>query len=245
MRSKNDVDDYAQKARLAITYKCQKCSGADVNCECHKRLKVVVSAYEACIPRDFWGVKSEDIDHNVEVFNKVILKYVAKFATALKKGYGLVLLGDNGTGKTTFASYVLMSAIQRGFSAYYTTLPQLEHAIKNGFDDKAVQRRLDWMLTSDFLVIDEMGKEKYRRSGVKQGERQSTFMDANVERILKQRCDDSMPTILATNMSYKELLAEYGTTIGSIIAGKSQPVLMKSGDYRKKLTKRMKKDMGY
>ena len=52
-----------------------------------------VSAFEGCIPFKFWDVQKKQIDHNKQVFKKIILKYCKNVNTALQKGYGLVLIG--------------------------------------------------------------------------------------------------------------------------------------------------------
>jgi len=238
MRTPSEVEEYTQRARQAIVYGCARCQGVDADCDCYKRYNEVVAAYEACVPRDFWNIKPQDVDHNFEVFRGVVIKYIEQLQTALNRGYGLVFLGDNGVGKTFFISFILMTAIRTGKSAYYTTLPQLDYNIKRGFNSPEVEEQLRWMLTSDFLAIDEMGKEKYKADP-------STFLGTQVERIFKQRCDDSMPVILATNMDFEALIDAYGPTVGSIISGKFQPVMMKPGDYRRKLAKRMGDEMGY
>ncbi len=239
MRTEAEVTEYAQRAEVSIVYGCRKCAGADPECKCRRRYARAVAAYEACVPRDFWDIKVKDVTHNAEVFKGIVLKYVRGLDRALGRGYGLAFLGDNGVGKTYFMSYVLMAAIRAGRSAYYTTLPQLDHDIKRGFNDPTVEKRLAWLLTSDFLALDEMGKEHHRRG------RESTYTDTQVERILKQRCDDSLPALLATNMDHEALLAAYGPTVGSIIGGKFQAVVMKPGDYRNTMAAKMTDDMGY
>jgi hypothetical protein len=61
MRTEKEVADYAQQALQSIAYVCKECGGLDIECQCHKRVKMVISAYEACIPRDFWNVKPKDV----------------------------------------------------------------------------------------------------------------------------------------------------------------------------------------
>jgi len=138
-----------------------------------------------------------------------------------------------------FMSYVLARAIRRGRSAYYTTMLQLNHDIKRGFRDQDAQDRLEWLLTSDFLGLDEMGKEQFR--AVEQG----SFIKTEIERILKQRFDESKPVLMATNLSATALAKAYGGTIASIIGGKYQQVVMEPGDIRKSLAAKMSDDMGY
>lgn len=236
MRTEEDVSEFTKDILPRYTSSCKECSGTDQRCACWRRAWRAVSSYEACIPQDFWDVKAEDVVHNVEVFNSMVVPYAEKLSKALRGGYGLVLIGDNGVGKTMLLSYVLVEAIKAARTAYYTTMPQLDWNIKEGFNNPASSERLKWMLTSDFLAIDELGKERKKRD--------SQFSDQQIERILKQRFDDSMPVLIGSNMDVEQLSEAYGSTIGSILRGKYQVVQMEPGDFRDSLHERMKADMG-
>ena len=65
-----------------------------------------------------------------------------------------------------------------------------------------------------------------------------------MERILKRRFEDSMPTLIATNASLDELEGIYGATLSSILQGKYTIVQMDPGDYREQLAARMRREMG-
>lgn len=239
MRLAEEVEDFRRQCRRDVILKCKKCNmGADPDCGCHGRFLLRVAAFEAAVPRDFWSIKPEDIKHNNGVFDTMVQTYAAKLRLAMKRGYGLLFLGANGVGKTTFMSYVLMQAIRQGRTAYYTTLPQLDYDIKRGFSDETARARLDWMLTSDFVAIDEVGKELFKGEG-------GTWIKTQLERILKKRFDESQPVLLATNMDYPTVEKTYGPTMASIFTGKYQQVTMLPGDYRENLRKKMAKDMGY
>ena len=147
--------------------------------------------FEACIPRLFWDIEAASITHNTGVFKKVVLKYCAKRKKVMREGYGLILTGDNGVGKTCFISYILTQMLKRGCSVYYTTLPQLDKDIKRGFGDKDADRRLEQYLGSDFVAVDEIGKEHFKAE---------SFLNTQFELLLKTRHDDGVPTVLVSNM---------------------------------------------
>lgn len=238
MKTQAECDDFAASAQRSILARCRRCDGENrPGCPCGSKYSLAVSAFEACIPRDFWFSEPGDVKYNKEAFEAVILPYIKRLRRARANGYGLVLLGDNGVGKTMFTSIVLVAAIKRGFTAYYTTLPQLDHNLKRGMSDREIAQRLDWMLTSDFVAIDEMGKERYKDG--------DSWMRLQVERILKERFDNSLPTLLASNADLEALSRMYGSTIGSILDGKYQQVALEPGDFRLHLRKKMEKDMGY
>lgn len=242
MRTLEDIQNYSEQLYVSVIANCKKCFGNNSKCSCFEKYKFLLSMYEACIPKDFWNIEKKDITHNKLVFDNIILKYVLRLNKALSKGYGLVLLGDNGAGKTYFLSYILAQAVKKRRTVYYTTLPQLEHDITLGFNnkDKLIQKRIDLFLTSDFVAIDEVAKEKRKNKKKKQ-----SFMDVQMERILKQRYDDNMPVLLAANMDRNSLMNAYNSTIESMLVGKYKIVQMEHGDHRKKMTKKMSEEMGY
>lgn len=191
--------------------------------------------YEACIPKLFWDVERSDVSHNKAVFDKVVAKYCSRRKKAMRHGYGLLFTGDNGVGKTMFISYILTQMIKRGCSVYYTTLPQLDIDIKRGFNDREMDKRLTQHLGSDFIAVDEIGKEHYKSE---------SYLNTRFELLLKTRHDDGDPTLLASNMDYKALGEMYGASIQSMWDGRYVAVAMESGDFRKTLQARAKTDLG-
>lgn len=223
MRSEQEVDAF----RSAMVEKY----GDDT-----ARVEYYASCYEACIPKAFWNVQSTDIKHNRQAFDQRVLKYCAKQQKVLRRGYSLLFTGDNGAGKTIFISFILTQAIRRGRTAYYTTLAQLDTDIKRGFRDSVADKRLPMLLESDFIAIDEIGKEHYKTD---------SWLSAQLEQLLKRRYDDSEPVLMATNLSYEALLAMYGASIESMLEGRYTKIALEAGDFRKSANARMKQDLGY
>lgn len=236
MRTEDQVLDFKPEARKEHLDSCPECGGLDHGHSCWTTYGQALRLYESCVPRDFWKYTNDDVVGNVEQFNALVKPYMAKLGTALKSGYGLIFLGDNGVGKTMFACLTLMRALARGYSGYYTTLLDLDHNIKRGFNDVDMQKRLEWYLTSDFVAFDELGKEQFKAG--------DSFSRTQVERILKGRFEDSMPTLIATNASLEELEEMYGPTLSSIFQGKYTHIMLDPGDYRETMAAKMRADMG-
>lgn len=200
------------------------------------RVKYEIECFDACIPKSFWNVQADDVSHNKGAFAEVVDPYRRRWKKVLKHGYSLLFVGDNGAGKTMFCCYLLTQAIKRGQSAYYTTLAQLDIDIKSGFRDKASEDRLAAMLKSDFVVIDEVGKESFKADG---------YTTMRLELFLKQRYDDAEPVLLASNIDHQSLCRMYGSSVESMLDGRYRTVTLEPGDFRKVAKKSMKRDMGY
>lgn len=197
-----------------------------------KRL-FLTECFASGIPRSFWNVQSSDVTHNKEIFRRVICQYRKKRKKVLRRGWGLILMGDNGSGKTMFASYIATQFLRRGTSIYYTTLVGLNEDFKRGFSDPAFSARLETALEADFLILDELGKE-LRADG---------HLGVRLEQILKQRYDDARPTVIATNLSWEEIVKRYGTSIESMLEGRYVKVPLSAGDYRKVSKHKMRKEL--
>jgi len=223
MRSETDVEQY----RVAMDEK---------HGDGHPRADYHVACFEACIPKSFWNVAAADVSYNREAFDEVVCQYRRRMKTALRRGYSLLFVGDNGVGKTMFVSYLLTQALKRGFTAYYTTLSQLDIDIKRGFRDREADDRLRVMLESDFIAIDEVGKESFKADG---------FLSSRLEHLMKQRYDDEEPVLMGSNVAHDDLIKMYGSTVESMIDGKYQVIGLEPGDCRRAQKKRMKRDMAY
>jgi DNA replication protein DnaC len=86
------------------------------------------------------------------------------------------------------------------------------------------------------VAIDEMGKEQFKKG--------DSWIRLQVERILKQRFDESLPTLIATNAESEKLGEVYGATLTSIFDGKYTQATFNPGDFRVHLRDRMAKDLG-
>lgn len=236
MRLQSEIDKRAAESRVQYLDRCPDCAGLKLACPCHERYAMAMKKYETGIPYDFWDYTEADVTLNRVPFDGVVKPYMDRLHLAFRGGYGLLFLGDNGVGKSMFLNLVLQRVLERGFTAYYTTLLDLDHNVKRAFDDRKMADRLEmFLLTSDFLALDEFGKERFKKG--------DSYMRTQVERVLKKRFEESMPTLIATNAELHELEGLYGATLSSVLQGKYQNVEMEAGDYRRQLGARMRREM--
>lgn len=83
-------------------------------------------------------------------------RYAATFDP--KDPYGLLLLGDVGTGKSYMSSAIANRVIDLGFSAFQTDVRYIVNLMEESFDKR--QSKLDRVLSYDLLLIEDLGAQR-------------------------------------------------------------------------------------
>jgi DNA replication protein DnaC len=213
---------------------CKKCGGIGyrstegediseglVPCSCRAHVLFISAMVHGGVPKEFWNVEGFDIRHNHEAFERAY-KYCEKLKKAKAKGLGFVLYGSNGTGKTTFGTFVLAKAARARFTVGYILA---EDYIRSVFRDDSVVNWVGELERADFLFIDEMGKE-YRKG-------EGGFDMTKLDILIRTRRSAMLPTIIATNLSRQGFEDRYGESIDSVLSDRNEWLAFEPGDARK------------
>lgn len=79
----------------------------------------------------------------------------------LKETVNIILIGQNGVGKTTIAKNIAYQALIRGHTVLFTSAGELLSDLAAIDSDSLLHRRLRRYAAPDFLVIDEVGYLSY------------------------------------------------------------------------------------
>jgi len=187
------------------------------------------------LPREFWEttygeISPEDSDHR-----QIIGRFMAKMPDVVDKGYGLLLWGPNGHGKSALASLILKEARRWGFVTLFVRSERLRSARleKEAFDDAHTLFKRAMLV--DVLVLDDLGKEV-------RGER-SAFTDRAIEDLLRERVTQQRTTIITTNIPKDKLTSVYPESLVHGIRAMIFPVHVEGHDYRTVATERMKREL--
>ena len=123
-------------------------------------------------------------------------RYADNFDKASKEGYGLYIVGGNGTGKTHIAAAITLQLIGQGIPVIFKTSPDLFGEIKKVFgENESTRYEVTQAYKSvDLLIIDDLGKERCSEWSM------TTLYD-----IINDRYEDYKPTIVVTNYTPDDL----------------------------------------
>lgn len=157
-----------------------------------------------------------------EELNKFIKTYIKFIHRNFEECVGITLCGANGVGKTFASSLVLMHAYRSYYTVKLITFNEYISLVLN----KVEPRRnylLEDLKNREFLCIDELGKEPITSSG----SGGSILVD-----LLKYREINGLPTIVCTNLNFKDISSRYGGTIYSLIVNGTLSITLEGKDNR-------------
>ena len=131
----------------------------------------------------------------------------------------LILTGHTGVGKTHLAHAIAGEAIKAGASVLYFTAPELfEHLSEVTFNRNYSFEDRDLISKCDLLIIDDLGTELT-----------NTYTASELFRLIDERIQKKLATVISTNLSASEIKNRYSERISSRI-GSSYQLLHLSGD---------------
>lgn len=158
---------------------------------------------------------------------KMSKEYCLSFS---KDSESILFMGGVGLGKTHLSLAIVKEIISKGYSVIYGSAQNIFNDIeKEHFSYSGSTERMDALLNCNLLVIDDLGTE-FSTSFT-----QSAFYNIVNTRILKHA-----PTIISTNLSFKELEERYTPRISSRFIGNYEMIKFFGNDIRmqKKLQKK-------
>ncbi len=138
----------------------------------------------------------EPNNSNRKVFNN-LKKYSERLVNGIEKK-GLILIGNNGVGKTHLACSIANKLIENGTPVIYGTLINLLAELRNSYDiDKNISEMeiIKLYENVDLLIIDDLGKEKPSEWGLEK-----------LFTIINSRYENNLPVIITTNYNQKSLM---------------------------------------
>lgn len=173
-----------------------------------------VSYFE--VPKFIYEAKMSDI--TVEKERLEIIKYLKKFIDNFyteNKEKGMYLCGSFGSGKTYLLSAAINEVSKKGARCVIVYYPNLLKTLKASFNTYDFDLKLDEIMMSDILLIDDIGAENNT----------PWSRDEILGTILQYRMDNNLTTFFTSNLNIEELENHLKTTSASSDSIKARRII--------------------
>lgn len=147
-------------------------------------------------------------------------------------GKGLLLVGRNGTRKSTLAATILTEVqyLSGAHRIFYIRFSDWKKSLTDTFTREDTEEKLRGreilkrVEQAHLLVLDDIGQEHRTQSG---------FTESSLHELLRVRYEAARPTIVTTNITLREIPDVYGTSFDSFRHDAFDPYTIVGPDTRK------------
>lgn len=209
---------YLDEFERNVVKNCPKCHGSGYECECWHKLNLEYRCLNAQIPLEHLPLTLDDIRlPQLQNVKTRIEKYIDNLDENIMNGKGLLLHGDYGTGKTSFASMILREVMKTRpdgtrYEGYFADLQECVDMITSGWrDQKERESFRQHIINVRVLVLDDLlGRE------ITTGKNE-TLVSSTFTSLFKDRSSNLRPTIITTNATPTQLEAYFGARAYSVM----------------------------
>jgi len=189
------------KSFPAYTGNCPTCEGEQVyrldggtfTCNCQEQLQLQRRYFAANIGAAYHIISFNDFFDNYEYLRETVENYIANFDDNLYYGRGITFDGPLGTGKTYGATVILKELIKKGVEGYFITFDDLLNVQSKGWKQDEYDPEFYTIRNTQLLVVDELFDHP-------DGTKKKELLSETLERIIRYRVSNRLPTILTTNL---------------------------------------------
>lgn len=165
-----------------------------------------------------------------------VVEYVENAAALVAAGFGMVIHGDKGNGKTLMSNLLVKALIAEGYDCYANTFSTMIDTFADGWRDKADREWFNQRVrNADVLLIDDLFRERNKGAG--------TVGENTLEETLRHRIARSKPTIVTMNPDPMEIERAYGSHTVSLLAERSTTYRFTGPDRRAEMNARFRQEV--
>ena len=129
-----------------------------------------------------------------------ILAFTRQYAANFKSdSESILMFGRTGLGKTHLSLAIANEVLAKGYGVIYDSIINILGRIENEkFSYSHSTETLDLVMDTELLILDDLGTEY-----------ESKFYNSTIYNIINTRLNRGMPTIISTNMDFRQIAERY------------------------------------
>lgn len=225
----------------------------DYDCRCDDQYVLYRYLSHANIPLAYQRLGWGDLTHLADEVIAQTADYLDHQDAYVRAGFGMVIHGSRGNGKTLLAYLLVKQMIGSGVNVYATTFADMVSAFRDTFNDKDQQRWFAQTIrNAGVLYIDDVGREykpdryaeaalseeEKARRAAREDNRPGSVRETMLEAVIRHRVSNAQPTIITTNFTPDQIHSGYGGHTMSLLGEKSVFVEATGIDRRQEMNRR-------
>ena len=224
----------------------------EFDCPCNDQYMAFRALLNSGIPLSYqrlgWGDYSQISDHTLAEIGR----YLQHRDGFINAGFGMVLWGSRGNGKTLAANLLIKQFIGAGINCYATTFADMVDAFAGGWRDPVKEAWFHRTVrNARVLYVDDVGREYVKdrfgdatksddeiRRAAQADNRPGSVKETLLEAVIRHRTANSLPTFVTTNFTPDQIANGYGGHTMSLLSEKAITVEVTGADFRPNFNRR-------
>lgn len=205
-------------------------------CNCEDQYVLHRRFLHAGIHENFQRLGWADFEHIPDEAIEMATEYLDHADAFVSAGFGLVIWGDKGNGKTLLSNLILKELVALGFDCYANTFSSMIDTFADGWRDKDDRKWFSRRVrNADVLLIDDLFRERNKGVG--------SVGENALEETLRHRVSRSKPTIITMNPDPAEIEKGYGSHTVSLLAERARVYAFHGPDRRAEMNERFRREI--
>lgn len=225
---------------------------AEYECSCVDQYILHRWLSHSGVTLNFQRMGWRDFDTLDDGVAKHAVDYLDRNEDWLHAGFGMMIYGPRGNGKTLLANLIVKGLIKRGVPCFATTFEAMVEAYAGGWRDPGQEQWFNRTVrNARVLFIDDVGREfradrfadatltepeKHRKAMA--DNRPGSMKETLLESVVRYRVGSNLPTIITTNFTPEQIAQGYGGHTTSLLTEKVVEVEVRGTDQRRSIGKR-------
>lgn len=216
---------YDVKCPTCRDQKTYHLDGVDYKCNCREQKKLQRLYFASNIGSLYHTLSFDDFFEGQEALRGQIEDYLDDLEDNLYYGRGITFDGPLGTGKSFAAALILKESIKRGHNGYFISFDDLLNLQSQGWKEVQFNEEFYLVRNTPLLVLDELFKAP-------EGTPKDALLSDTLERIVRYRVSNCLPTIITTNLKPDQETQAY-PRVASLLATSQVRFTIEGSDKRK------------